>query len=56
MELRILPEIKKPLTHLSKGQQQRFIKKLQDENFSKDFRLGMEIALIMLGYEVVKPE
>ena len=42
----------KPLSELSESQQKRFIQKLQDESIKHDIRFGIEIALIMMGYEI----
>lgn len=57
MKLKVLGDLKgKPLTKLSRSQQERFIKQFTNANHSNDYQFGIEIALLILGYEIVKPE
>ncbi|MBZ9534903.1 hypothetical protein KGR20_11685 [Cytobacillus oceanisediminis] len=55
MKLKAVSSTGKALTELTPEQQQRFISQLaeqQDENI----KFGMELSLMILGYEVVEGE
>ena len=57
MKLKVMGDYNsKPLTVLDESQQQRFIEKLKNPWFNKDMVFGIEIALIIMGYEIVKSE
>lgn len=54
MELKTMSRLKKPLNKLDESQKQRFIQQLQrkDASASIDYKFGIEIALLILGYEI----
>lgn len=52
MELKTSEILKKPLNELNEHQQQRFIQQLQRSDASRDYKFGIEIALLILGYEL----
>lgn len=52
MELKVSKGLNKPLTELDESQQKRFINELSKDVHSHDFKFGMEIALLILGYKI----
>jgi uncharacterized protein YaaW (UPF0174 family) len=52
LELKISGLLKKPLNKIDESQQKRFIQQLQRTNVSREYKFGIEIALLILGYEI----
>ncbi|WP_445505786.1 hypothetical protein [Niallia sp. 03091] len=53
MKLKVFLSSGKPVTKLSARQQERFIEGLSEQT-DENVKLGMEMALTLLGYEVVE--
>jgi hypothetical protein len=56
MKLVTIKHLDKPLNELDESQKQRFIQQLQrtDNSASSEYKFGLEMALLILGYEIKK--